>query len=118
MAIVQISKIQQRSGNIVDLPQLDEAELGWATDAKQLYIGKTEHTEGFLQKGAEGTEGGGLAAKRRKRRKNRRAEGRGRMAEGGGLMPDGGRRRTDWPRKSARGAEVGWKDGGRTAEDG
>jgi len=45
MAIVQISKIQQRSGNIVDLPQLDEAELGWATDAKQLYIGKTTPNE-------------------------------------------------------------------------
>ena len=41
MAIVQISKIQQRSGNLVDLPQLDEAELGFATDAKKVYIGKT-----------------------------------------------------------------------------
>lgn len=45
MAIVQISKIQQRSGNIVDLPQLDEAEFGWATDAKQLFIGKTSPNE-------------------------------------------------------------------------
>ena len=45
MSIVQISKIQQRSGNIVDLPQLDEAELGWATDAKQLFIGKTTPNE-------------------------------------------------------------------------
>ena len=45
MSIVQISKIQQRSGNIVDLPQLDEAELGWATDAKQLYIGKVSPNE-------------------------------------------------------------------------
>lgn len=45
MAIVQISKIQHRSGNLVDLPQLDEAELGWATDAKQLYIGKTTPNE-------------------------------------------------------------------------
>ena len=34
MAIIQISKIQQRSGNLVDLPQLDEAQLGWANDAK------------------------------------------------------------------------------------
>jgi hypothetical protein len=41
MAIVQISKIQQRSGNLVDLPQLDEAEFGWASDAKRLFIGKT-----------------------------------------------------------------------------
>jgi hypothetical protein len=45
MAIVQISKIQQRSGNIVDLPQLDEAEFGWASDAKRLFIGKTVPNE-------------------------------------------------------------------------
>jgi len=45
MAIIQISKIQQRSGNIVDLPQLDEAEFGWATDSKQLYIGKSDPNE-------------------------------------------------------------------------
>lgn len=41
MAIIQISKIQQRSGNLVDLPQLDEAQLGWANDAKRLFIGTT-----------------------------------------------------------------------------
>ena len=41
MAIVQISKIQQRSGNLVDLPQLDEAQFGFAADAKRLFIGKT-----------------------------------------------------------------------------
>jgi hypothetical protein len=45
MAIVQISKIQQRSGNLVDLPQLDDAELGWANDAKRLFIGKTTPNE-------------------------------------------------------------------------
>ena len=45
MAIVQISKIQQRSGNLVDLPQLDEAEFGWASDNKQLFIGKTTPIE-------------------------------------------------------------------------
>lgn len=45
MAIVQISKIQQRSGNLVDLPQLDEAELGWASDVKRLFIGKTSPNE-------------------------------------------------------------------------
>ena len=39
MAIIQISKIQQRSGNLVDLPQLDEAQFGWANDAKRLFIG-------------------------------------------------------------------------------
>ena len=45
MAIIQISKIQQRSGNLVDLPQLDEAQFGWATDAKRLFIGKTAPNE-------------------------------------------------------------------------
>ena len=45
MSIIQISKIQQRSGNIVDLPQLDEAEFGWATDSKRLFIGKTTPNE-------------------------------------------------------------------------
>lgn len=41
MAIIQISKIQQRAGNLVDLPQLDEAQFGWANDAKRLFIGTT-----------------------------------------------------------------------------
>jgi len=45
MAILQISKIQQRSGNLVDLPQLDDAEFGWATDAKRLFIGKSTPNE-------------------------------------------------------------------------
>jgi hypothetical protein len=41
MSIIQISKIQQRSGDLVDLPQLEEAEFGFASDAKKLFIGKT-----------------------------------------------------------------------------
>jgi hypothetical protein len=45
MAIIQISKIQQRTGNLVDLPQLDEAEFGWATDTKRLFIGKSTPNE-------------------------------------------------------------------------
>jgi hypothetical protein len=45
MAIIQISRIIQRSGNLVDLPQLAEAEFGWATDVKRLFIGKTEPNE-------------------------------------------------------------------------
>jgi hypothetical protein len=45
MAIIQISKIQQRSGNLVDLPQLDEAQFGWASDARRLFIGKTTPNE-------------------------------------------------------------------------
>jgi len=44
MAIVQISKIQQRAGNLVDLPQLDNAEFGWATDTNRLFIGRTGNT--------------------------------------------------------------------------
>ena len=45
MAIIQISRIQHRSGNLVDLPQLSEAELGWATDEKRLFVGKTSPNE-------------------------------------------------------------------------
>ena len=41
MSIIQISKIQVRSGDLVDLPQLDEAEFGFATDENRLYIGKS-----------------------------------------------------------------------------
>jgi hypothetical protein len=39
MAIVQISKIRVRTGSINDLPQLDEGELGWASDERRLFIG-------------------------------------------------------------------------------
>lgn len=41
MSIIQISKIQQRSGDLVDLPQLSEAEFGFASDERRLFIGKT-----------------------------------------------------------------------------
>jgi len=41
MSIIQISKILQRSGDLVDLPQLDQAEIGFASDASRLFIGKT-----------------------------------------------------------------------------
>jgi hypothetical protein len=39
MAIVQISKIKVRTGSITELPQLDEGELGWASDERRLFIG-------------------------------------------------------------------------------
>ena len=39
MAIVQISKIQVRTGAHSDLPQLDIGELGFATDTKTVHIG-------------------------------------------------------------------------------
>lgn len=42
MSILQVSKIQHRSGNIADLPQLAQAELGFASDVNRLFIGKTE----------------------------------------------------------------------------
>lgn len=42
MSIIQISKIQHRSGNIADLPQLDQAEFGFASDVNRLFIGKTQ----------------------------------------------------------------------------
>lgn len=46
MAILQISKIQSRRGLQEDLPQLASAEIGWAIDTQQLYIGNGDITEG------------------------------------------------------------------------
>lgn len=48
MAVVQISKIQHRRGRIgeTDLPQLATAELGWAIDTQQLFIGNGAVAEG------------------------------------------------------------------------
>jgi hypothetical protein len=46
MAIVQISKIQHRRGLKENLPNLSSAELGWALDTRQLYIGNGTLTEG------------------------------------------------------------------------
>lgn len=45
MSILQISSIKVRSGNLVDLPQLDEGEFGLATDVKRVFIGKTTPNE-------------------------------------------------------------------------
>jgi len=39
MAIVQISKIQHRTGSNADLPQLDVGEIGFASDEQKVYIG-------------------------------------------------------------------------------
>jgi hypothetical protein len=47
MAIVQISRITNRKGLIENLPQLAGAELGWAVDTRQLFIGN-----GTLEEGA------------------------------------------------------------------
>ena len=47
MAIVQISRITQRKGLQEDLPQpLAPAELGWAVDSRQLFIGPGTLAEG------------------------------------------------------------------------
>ena len=47
MAILQISRITQRKGLAQDLPDpLAGAELGWAVDTRQLFIGNGELTEG------------------------------------------------------------------------
>ena len=44
MSITVKAQLQHRSGNLIDLPQLQEAELGFASDAKKVYIGKTVGT--------------------------------------------------------------------------
>ncbi len=46
MSIIQISKIQVRSGNIDQLPQLSTGEFGWATDTYQLFIGNNPNVIG------------------------------------------------------------------------
>lgn len=47
MAVIQISKIQVRSGLYEDLPALDTGEFGWCVDTQRLFIGR-----GTLQEGA------------------------------------------------------------------
>jgi len=47
VAIVQISRITNRKGLQVDLPQLAGAELGWSVDDRRLFIGN-----GTIQEGA------------------------------------------------------------------
>ena len=46
MAVVQISQIKHRRGVAENLPQLASAELGWAVDSQQLYIGNGTLSEG------------------------------------------------------------------------
>lgn len=53
MSIIQISRIQVRTGNIADLPQLAEGEFGWAVDTKQLFIGNNPNTIGPLPDNTE-----------------------------------------------------------------
>ena len=51
MAIVQISRIQNRRGLKSDLPQLASGELGWSIDTGQLYIGHGTIAEGASEVG-------------------------------------------------------------------
>jgi len=46
VAIVQISRIQQRQGLQTDLPQLAGGEMGWAVDSRKLYIGNGTLAQG------------------------------------------------------------------------
>ena len=46
MAVVQLSRIQQRRGKRTDLPQLASGELGWAIDTQELFIGNGSVAEG------------------------------------------------------------------------
>jgi hypothetical protein len=46
MAIIQISKIQVRTGNVSDLPQLSPGEFGWADDERRLFIGNDANRVG------------------------------------------------------------------------
>lgn len=46
MAVVQISRIQQRKGLQQDLPALASAEFGWSLDTRRLYIGNGTIAEG------------------------------------------------------------------------
>jgi len=46
MTDTRISKIQVRRGNMTDLPILSEGELGYALDARRIFIGNSTHTVG------------------------------------------------------------------------
>ena len=46
MAVVQISKIQNRRGIREDLPQLSGGEIAWAIDTQELFIGNGSVAEG------------------------------------------------------------------------
>ena len=49
MAVVQISRIQQRRGkknSATGFPQLASGEIGWAIDSQELYIGNGSVSEG------------------------------------------------------------------------
>ena len=51
MAVVQISRVQQRRGLQQDLPQLASAEFGWTLDQRRLFIGNGTISEGAPSEG-------------------------------------------------------------------
>ena len=51
MAVVQISRVQQRRGLQQDLPQLASAEFGWTLDQRRLFIGNGTLSEGAPSEG-------------------------------------------------------------------
>lgn len=51
MAVIQVSKIQVRSGLQQDLPALDTGEFGWSVDTQRLFIGKGTLAEGAPETG-------------------------------------------------------------------
>jgi len=51
MSIVQISRIQHRSGLYENLPQLSKAELGYSVDTRQLFVGNGLVTDGAPESG-------------------------------------------------------------------
>jgi hypothetical protein len=51
MSIVQISRIQHRSGIFENLPQLAKAEIGYAVDERRLFIGNGLVSDGAPQTG-------------------------------------------------------------------
>ena len=53
MSIIQISRIQVRTGGIADLPQLADGEFGWADDTKRLFIGNNPNTIGPIPDNTE-----------------------------------------------------------------
>jgi hypothetical protein len=51
MAVLEVAKIQVRSGLYEDLPALDTGEFGWCVDTQQLFIGKGSLAEGAPETG-------------------------------------------------------------------
>ena len=53
MAVIEVAKIQIRRGraNVEGIPQFDSAEMGWAVDTQELYIGNGSLSEGAPTEG-------------------------------------------------------------------